>query len=104
MQQSQHTLQYVRQHSARLVIPVAQAHFREFDVPVGEVAPDEIVQHALRLAELEVVDEGVDADGGLLRFGEYPAILPVLPGRRAVPACEVVAALHLARHETPDVP
>ena len=52
VQQSQHTLQHVRQHPARLVIPVAQAHFREFDVPVGEVAPDEIVQHALRLAEL----------------------------------------------------
>ena len=54
-------LEDIRQHVERRVLRtrvflIVEARFREFDVPVAELIPDELVNHAAGLAELELVE------------------------------------------------
>ena len=107
MQKAHRTLEYRAQdiecHIARArVLLVIEARLRQFDVPVAELAPQELVNHAACFAELVVLEVRRHIVRRLGRTRENPAV-----GERAVALLRhegIVRALEIHQHIARCVP
>ena len=107
VEQAQARVEDVDEHGQRrCLVAGAQADLGDLEVPVAELVPEELLDLAAGLAQLEALHEPVDVAGQALEAREDPAVLGGHRGaarRRRAPATRS-AGLEVAEDEAGGVP
>ena len=74
MQQLEQGVQHGGQHRGGVLNTFGELHFRQFDVPVAELVPGEVVQRLAGSAELVAVERRIHFGANLFHPAQHPAV------------------------------
>ena len=79
---------------------IIQTRFSQLDIPVANLAPDEVVNHAASFAQLEFLQHFGNALGGVLQTGQNPFICQSVRCQLSIG----IIALHVHQRKAGSVP